>query len=112
MMTEKLLDNLITDKTNLPVAEKENPLILPINKILGGGRLALIVTTLGWGGTERYVEDLSIAYAHLGMKPLIIVDSPPLARKDKMDSEGVEIIVLNVPINIKRAVYYNILEKL
>jgi len=83
--------------------------IKQIHDIINKGRLALHVTELGWGGTERYVEDLSIEYSRLGLNPLVIVDSPPLIRKNRIEAEGVEVICLKVSPSIHKREYKKIL---
>ena len=78
---------------------------LPRSILNGGQRLALHATSLGWGGTERYVEDLSIAYSKAGLDPLVIVDGPPLVRYPNMREAGVKVRLLNVPAGVKEEVY-------
>lgn len=85
-----------------------------IKNIIGKGKLALQVTSLGWGGTERYVEDLSIAFVTRGMIPLVIVDeSTPTSsvRRSRMESAGVEVKCLNISSDTPKQEYYKKLQE-
>jgi len=52
----------------------ENEITYWLGKYFSSGRLALIVTSLSTGGTERYVRDLAIGFAKLGLKPIVIIE--------------------------------------
>ncbi len=84
---------------------KENKSILDVI----GGTLALQVTTLGWGGTERYVQDLTIAYAQRELRPLVIVDSEPLCRKESIENAGAEVVCLGINKQIRNKEYSTLL---
>ena len=83
----------------------------PLSILNSGQRLALHATSLGWGGTERYVEDLSIACSQAGLDPVVIVDGPPLVRYPNMREAGVKVKLLNVPGGVTEDVYCALLEE-
>lgn len=56
--------------------------------------IALQTTTLGGGGTERYVEDLAIGLSGRGARVAVIVDHPPLSRKAAVEKHSIPVIVI------------------
>jgi hypothetical protein len=86
-----------------------------LSRLLKGGRLGLQVTTLGGGGTERYVQDMALGLNELGVNLVVIVDSPPLLRKNVLVTAGVDVVTLdissNMPIEAFRRVFFEILTK-
>lgn len=89
--------------SNLVISEK-------LRKLLGSGRLALQVTALGTGGTERYVQDLAVSYQKLGLNPLVIVDNKPLDRLDSLKSAGVQVEILDISEKASKRQYFKELQ--
>src|SRR5579863_7701822 len=56
--------------------------------------VALLVTSLGWGGTERYVMDLALGLRAHGVYTRVIADQQPTDRLKLLQAAGVETIVL------------------
>lgn len=77
-----------------------------LSAVLAGGRLALHVTELGEGGTERCVRDLAMGYAHKGLNPLLLVDhDASRIGHDRLVSSGVDIHYLGVDPKVNRLAY-------
>ena len=56
--------------------------------------VTLLTTSLGWGGTERYVVDLAEALRLQGAQVRVIADEPPSDRSHTLEAAGVETITL------------------
>lgn len=67
--------------------------------------IALITTSLGWGGTEGHVADLAIGFVRRGIQPIVIVDHPPLDRIHILNRLGVKVEVLTNNPNITKSDY-------
>jgi len=55
-----------------------------------------VVTTLGPGGTEYYVENMAVQLKHRGMSVAVLADSEPLTRLEVLQAEGVPTEILGV----------------
>jgi glycosyltransferase involved in cell wall biosynthesis len=89
----------------------ENEIKYWFSKYFSGGRLALIVTSLSTGGTERYVRDLAIGFAKIGLNPIVIIDkSENQIGVAELRLHGVELIFLGVEDAIDRNVYCELLK--
>jgi glycosyltransferase involved in cell wall biosynthesis len=71
--------------------------------------LALLVTTLGTGGTERYVEDLAIGLKTMGILPLVIADCEPTVRGAILERWGIPVKVLGAGPQCGRRAYSRLL---
>ena len=67
--------------------------------------VTLLTTTLGWGGTERYVVDLAEALHRDGVQTRVVADEPPTDRVSRLHSAGVETIVLGRQYLSSRELY-------
>lgn len=56
--------------------------------------VALITTCLDWGGTEGHVTDLALGFLASGLKPLVIVDRPPVGRLPVLREAGIRTLIL------------------
>jgi glycosyltransferase involved in cell wall biosynthesis len=77
----------------------------------GRADIALVVTTLGRGGTERYVQDLAIAFTNHRLRALVVVDSEPLIRFPSLVANGVIVECLGVPPHCPCETYSRILKE-
>ncbi len=56
--------------------------------------VGFVVTSLGEGGTEAYVEDLASAFSTRGLRVWVLVQGPPLIRERRLSETGVAVSVL------------------
>jgi glycosyltransferase involved in cell wall biosynthesis len=69
-----------------------------------------VVTTLGPGGTEYYVENLATQLKRLGVRVVVLADSEPSIRRQNLESEGVPTYILGVDSSWSRNEYKKVID--
>lgn len=62
----------------------------------GSPVIALLTTTLDWGGSEGNAVELARGYARRGLRTAVIVDQPPLHRRSALEDANIPLRVLGV----------------